>query len=470
MKFPDKAAIALAAGVVALVGARDYAGGWNDGSHLAAAESLVDRGTFIIDDSIFVRVPAERSPYAPSDGGQLGTRDRVYINGHFYSDKPPVVSMLLAAWYAALQWGLGLQAAADPRLFCWWLTAGSSGLAYVIAVWCMYGIGERLGLARQQRAALAISLAASTVALAYSRSVNQHELLLAVTAMLFLVLSRIACSPSPARSSWLAAGALAGLAYTFDQGAGPLLLACTLGLVCFRARRLGPVLLFGLAAVPAVALHHGVTWSIGGTLTPLGMTLDYLRWPGSPFDQANATGVLRHSPASFAVYAAAMLFGKKGFVLHNLPLVLLVPSIGALWWRGTRERPEIVAALCWCASTWLVYSLLSNNYSGGAVSIRWFVPLLVPAYFLLAVLVRDEPDRAAEFALLSGVGGLLAAIAWWRGPWTLRMLPLYWPIVATGLAGWIALRRRHNGVRLAMAAAEPNLEAKARMVGSLPKE
>jgi hypothetical protein len=450
MRLSDRTVIVLVAVVVAWFGARDYAGGWNDGSHLAAAESLVDRGTFIIDDSIFVQVPRDRSPYPPSDAGlaQRGTLDRVYINGHFYSDKPPVVSLLLAALYAALRWGFGLQAAADPQRFCQWLTLGSSGLAYVVAVWCIYGIGERLGLSRPQRAALAASVAASTVALAYSRAVNQHELLLAVAAMLFLVLSRIAHVPSPTPGAWLAAGALGGLAYTLDLGAGPLLLACTFGLVCYRARRLGPVALFVLAAMPVVVLHHGITWSIGGTLAPLNSTPEFLRWPGSPFDAGNATGLLHHSPGSFIVYAADILFGKRGFLLHNLPVLLLIPGIAAMWRRGTSERPEMVAALGWCAGTWLTYSLLSNNFSGGAVSIRWFVPLLAPAYFMLAVLVREEPDRVAEFVLLSGVGGLLAAIAWWRGPWTLLMVPLYWPIVATGLIGWIAMRSHRERARV----------------------
>lgn len=444
MRLSDRTVIALVAAAVALAGARNYAGSWNDGSHLAAAESLVDRGTFIIDDSIFVQVPDAHSPYPPSDAGLArgGTRDRVYINGHFYSDKPPVVSLLLAGLYKALQRGFGLHAAADPQRFCRWLTLGSSGLAYVIAVWCIYGIGNRLRLSRSHRAALAVSFAASTLALAYSRAVNQHELLLAVASMLFLVLSRIASGPSPGRGPWLAAGALGGLAYALDLGAGPLLWASTLGLVWYRARRVGPVALFVLAAMPSVVLHHRVTWAIGGTLVPLNSVPEFLHWPGSPFDLSNATGILHHSPGSFIVYAAAMLVGKRGFLLHNLPLLLLVPGIAVVWRRGTRERPEIAAALCWCAGTWLTYSLLSNNYSGGAVSVRWFVPLLAPAYVMLAVLMRDEPERIAEFALLSIVGGLLAAIAWWRGPWTLRMVPLYWPIVATGLLGWIGLRRR----------------------------
>src|SRR5687767_12101081 len=48
--------VLLGASLIALVSARPYAGGWNDGSRLATVESLVDRHTLAIDDSMFVNV------------------------------------------------------------------------------------------------------------------------------------------------------------------------------------------------------------------------------------------------------------------------------------------------------------------------------------------------------------------------------------------------------------------------------
>src|SRR6185295_4349664 len=97
----------LVATAVAVLGAEPYAGGWNDGSRLAAVESLGERGTFIIDDSVFVRVrPAEPGrplPY-PADRADLlthGTLDKLFIDGHYYSDKSPVPSVLMACLYRA---------------------------------------------------------------------------------------------------------------------------------------------------------------------------------------------------------------------------------------------------------------------------------------------------------------------------------------------------------------------------------
>src|SRR5437868_13147617 len=96
-------AVLVAASAVAIFSARPYAGGWNDGSRLATVESLVDRGTFAIDDSIFVRIPTNRAPYESVQLRETGTLDKLLIGGHFYSDKSPVPAVLLAAAYGAIQ-------------------------------------------------------------------------------------------------------------------------------------------------------------------------------------------------------------------------------------------------------------------------------------------------------------------------------------------------------------------------------
>jgi hypothetical protein len=122
-------AVLAAALAVAAASARPYAGGWNDGSRLATVESLIERHTFVIDESIFVRVPAEGpSPYPPGDVLlRRGTQDKLLIGGHFYSDKPPVPALLMAGVYQLTQWSTGLTARAQPDRFCYWMTLTSSG-------------------------------------------------------------------------------------------------------------------------------------------------------------------------------------------------------------------------------------------------------------------------------------------------------------------------------------------------------
>src|SRR5438067_2211566 len=122
--------VLLVAAVIAVFSARDYVGSWNDGSRLATVECLVDGHTLAIDRSIFVQA----------------TGDKLFIQGHFYSDKSPVPAVLMAGVYQVLQWSTGLTARARPDRFCYWMTLTSSGLAYVVAVGCVFLLGKPLRL------------------------------------------------------------------------------------------------------------------------------------------------------------------------------------------------------------------------------------------------------------------------------------------------------------------------------------
>ncbi len=110
-----KCAILIGAAVAAIFTARPYAGSWNDGSRLAMVESLGDRGTFRIDDSIYVQpASADIPPYTPGDEflARHGTKDKMYIGEHYYSDKSPVPGVAMAGTYWLLRL-LGLAPAAS---------------------------------------------------------------------------------------------------------------------------------------------------------------------------------------------------------------------------------------------------------------------------------------------------------------------------------------------------------------------
>jgi hypothetical protein len=416
--------VLLLACAIAVVSARDYAGGWNDRSRLATVESLVDHGTLAIDQSIF----AEE------------TADKLFIRGHYYSDKSPVPALALAGVYKALQTATGWTAREQTDTFCRVLNLSSAGLAYVLAVWCVYRLGVFLGLRPWPALGLTASFALTTVAPAYARHVNNHVLLLAVTAGLALTLARIAAESTRGivrARHFLAAGSLVGIGYTFDLGAGPVLLLGTLVLVVFRTRRLRFPALTLLAALPWLVLHHALNYAVGGTFAPANSVAEYFNWPGCPFTPATMTGGWKHtSVGHFLLYAASLLLGKRGFIGHNLPLFLALA--GAVWLlrRRPRERPEVLFAVGVSAGVWLVYAANSNNSSGPCCSIRWFVPLLAPGYHVLALWLRERPDQARALAVLSGWGAILAAVMWWEGPWMMHLVPGYWPVQGMALLTW----------------------------------
>jgi hypothetical protein len=286
-------------------------------------------------------------------------------------------------------------------------------------------------------------------------------------------------------------GTLAGLGFNLDFGSGPLLLAITFALVAYRTRRLAPLLVFAIAALPWVAAAIGLNYAIGGGWKPINMYPEYFIYPGSPFTQQNLTGFFRHSPLDQFLYAGAMLIGKHGFWNHNLALLLAAaagwrvlrssrhpfalpspsPRRGEGGERRSREpgegqgvcdptgqtgRAELLGLLAWCTATWLLFAVLSNNMGGACFSVLWFVPLLAPAYWLLAILLRDRAEFRADFIALSAWGAVLGGIMWSIGPWTQRMVPLMWPVVGGALLTWGAIewsRRRQALVEVQRPAA-----------------
>jgi hypothetical protein len=219
-----------------------------------------------------------------------------------------------------------------------------------------------------------------------------------------------------------------------------------------------------LAAAPWVVLHHGLNWMIGGTLGPANANPAYFNWPGCPFNGRNMTGVWGHAGLSaFLLYALDLLIGKQGFFGHNLALLLAAAAGPRLcrWggvgrprpneqgrpneegrpngWRPNGDRPEAVLAVGWCVATWLLYAVTSTNHSGVCCSVRWFLPLLAPGYYLLALWLRDcRPGHRRDFLILSAWGLVLAGVMWWVGPWTPHRVPGYWAVQTAALTSWLA--------------------------------
>lgn len=437
--------IFLGALLISFLGAQKYAGSWNDGSRMAAVESLVDYHTFSIDQSMYVHIPSDFTPYRPlrSDFSK-GTQDKLYIKGHFYSDKSPVPLILMAGFYKLLQFTTGLKARVDPQDFYFWMNFVFSGFSYSIAVLCLYLISRQFKLPLVTRMIVTCSFAFTTVALPYARSINNHIFLLGVAALIFLNLTylteEIRSNKLLSYRLWLI-GTLTGLGFSIDLGAGPILFLCLLILIIYRCRNLHSVILFSLGALPWLICHYAINYYIGGTFKPLAAVSQYLIYPGSAFNLTNMTGVWHHQNIWKAiVYAFALLFGPKGFFINNLPLFLLLPGI-VLFFRKLPKSylPEVLCGLAWCVGTWLIYGLSSNNYAGQCCTIRWFVPLLVPIYYFFAILLREYPNLKWDLLILSFWSSFLVGLMWWCGPWK-GYIYYFAPFHAVAMISWILYR------------------------------
>jgi hypothetical protein len=164
------------------------------------------------------------------------------------------------------------------------------------------------------------------------------------------------------------------------------------------------------------------------------------------------TGIVRPRPVAQFLYTLDLLFGKKGFLTHNPPLLLALVA-GVLVLRngrplGIEPRPagsgayrlELLALVAWCVVGWLMYGVLSKNHGGTCVAIRWFVPFLAPGFWLLARVLAEHPEVRRDFVVLAAWGLPLSASAWLVGPWWPRNVPGYWWVFGASLSTWAVVR------------------------------
>jgi hypothetical protein len=302
---------------------------------------------------------------------------------------------------------------------------------------------QELGIPLGLSLATTASFGLSTMALTYAEHVNNHSLFLGVSSLLMLELFRWSRQRDNgesglARLGWI--GCLVGAGYSIDLGVGPVLIATTGVFVLYRTRALPSLAAFGCAMAPWLVLHHAVNYAVGGSLSPANANPAYFQWPGCSFNSQNMTGGWHHASLSdFGLYALSLLFGKRGFIGHNLPLFLAFPAAVALLRHRGRETLLVVFAISWSALTWLMYAVNSTNSSGQCCSIRWFLPLLAPGFFVAVLALRDRPTWRPAFFVLSAWGALLASRMLEPGPWMQHMVPLFWQIQGAAYASVLIL-------------------------------
>lgn len=436
-------AVVAAAAAVAGSAVVPFAGGYSDGSRLAAIESVGARGTLAIDESDFIGYQLGRDRPPAYDPGNphlaFGTGDKMFVRGHFYSHHPPVPLVLAGGLYRVALLAGGPNAAERADRFVWGITFATAGLPFVVAVWAVWRIARVTGLSGPVCALLAFSFAFATMAAAYTRQVNGHILLLSVAAVLCWQLARMEGVAAVSSWAWAGLGFTSGLGYCLDGALGPALIICGFAYCYVRAGRRA-VVVWGLAAAPWLVAHHGILFAISGN--PLSPASDPENWnyPSSVFDGNNLTGSgLKHTPLGTVDYAWRLAFavrGGGGFLAHNLPLLLAAAGTAVLLIRSPADRRAVGFAAGWVIVGAAPYVLASTDLGGTCLSVRWFLPFLAPGFWIIAMLIRRVPRCAIDLGWLTACGLAVGYLAYRAGPWENETLPWLDVVWTAALLGW----------------------------------
>lgn len=408
-------------------------------------QALVETNTFIIDDTIFVgsgsRYAARTSPYDPSEASLVrdGTSDKLFIGGHYFSDKSPVPGVVMAMFWKVFS-AVGLPSIQEnPSLFIYFLTVIFAGLPSIFCTWAILKISVQLGLDHQFAILLGLTFV-FCIATSYAGSVNTHILALACACGGFAILTQ----PNITNLQFLILGVLVGFAYGTDIGTSPAFsIAFTLYVIKSHSSKAFVFYLIGL--IPLIAIHHYLNYQISGMLMPTNSNPEYLRWPGSPFTESNMTGGFKHdSIQNLGLYAGNLLLGKKGLLLHAPILSYAIFASFRLLCRRVPEWRLIVCCQIFALLTWTIYSVSSNNLAGRCLSIRWFLPLIAVGYVITAIGLREYRHHLKDVLILGIAQVILGIESLYFSCWTGRVLPFYWFIIGISLVTWGCL----NSVRL----------------------
>ena len=374
-------------------------------SRLALIESLVERSTFVIDESSFVM-----------------TVDKVRMGEHYYSDKLPLLPVVSSGIYALLHHIFGLSFGTHPAaciLIITYLTMGAATLALVILFHREVG---RAGVDDSRALLITTSLGLATLIFTYAGTYQNHT---PTALFLFAGFASLRRAREGSRGGAFLSGLFAGLAAACEMPTG-FAFGCAFA-ICLgfgpsgdgtRTRRLG-VFLAGFAvpmAVTAVILL--IAW---GDPRPAYLIPGAYDYPGSAFGGRQA-GLIQSTrvPANIAVYAFHNLLGIRGLLSTSPILLAGVVGLGSLLARRRDARRwEGWAIVGSAAAVIAFYAVATDSYGGWAYGLRFFLPLAP----MLLYFAADLPERFWRRPRVLGLAALvlISAVMAWIGayhPWT----------------------------------------------------
>jgi hypothetical protein len=401
----------------------------NDRSRWATVYSLAERGTYDIDET----------PW-PS------TIDRVRLNGHYYSSKPPLLPTLLAGEYLLLKkLSFGrLSFRNSPQSVIRIIVATINLPPLVFFLVLFSRLLDRLAPDPWIRAYAMAAAGLGTFLTGFSITLNNHTIAAFSSFFALYPAFLIWCEGQRGWRLFALAGFFAGFAAVNEFPATAFLVALGVGLA-WKARRQTLTWFLPLALVP-MAGHFSTNYLVTGNLLPAYADKSAYVYPGSYWLIDPASGRLVGSevdPASgkptgqigkgidnmyepWPVYLFHMLVGHHGIL--SLSPIFIFTLMGV--WSSLRSPESPLRAFAALAAFLTLLLLVfytffggNRNYGGMCCGLRWFFWLIPLWLLLLPEGLRGKTTHrwfrgmALAFLLISAISVFYCARNPWSRPW-----------------------------------------------------
>jgi hypothetical protein len=387
-------------------------------SRLATVYSLTEYGTF------FLERPLDQEP----NRFEQGTIDKVMVNGHILSSKPPMMVLFMTGEYWLLNkaFGLDLNDKEDTEKIIRLLTIALVGIPYLLTLVFFARTLELFDGDPLTRVVLLFCLAFCTQLWGYSLNINNHVpgTFLVVVSM-YLAMGLIEGALAPTGWRFFLFGLFAGLTPTVDTPAAVFPFLSGLVLLVKYPRQVLTWSLLG-AAIP-LGVHAAVMYITTGSPLPVQTRDDLYLYRGSYWRHPIEVDALDEPKGT---YFFTMTFGRTGlFSLYPILLGGMAGALRALFRKDVCYRKHILIGLAGFVLMTLYYLVKTNNYGGQAYGFRWYMAAM-PVLLLMAAPVLTHLRQRWRWIFVGLMIGVSYYSAWestvtpWAAnqEWTVRFL------------------------------------------------
>ena len=366
-----------------LLAKHDVTHAGNETSRFSAVESVLERGTFIIDDSIF------------------STPDKGERNGHFYGDKPPLLTFGVIAWGRILKC-FGIRFLKNDYYRAVYLTNVLIFILSCLTGWFFYlGLRRRPRLPESYRIAMSVLSVVSTLVLSYAVTLNNHTLCAAVMMGLILLLERCEETGVTRLRAFLA-GVVTGLLLNLEFVTGGVM-----GIAVF---------LFVLTAVAPHRFENALMYAAGAGMMILAEAGMNMVSYGSPLPLYISTHKPTFTEKNYLLYAFNILFGFEGFFLY-MP-ALLFAGCACASERMRRDRVFVTMMLS-TAAAMLLLAVGTSDFGGWCYGYRFLIPFAPVLLFYATIWFGRPRPRLKRWGLfrLALFWGIVFSVVGVMNPW-----------------------------------------------------
>ena len=379
----------------------------NESSRIGSIQSLVTEHSFELNTSLWY------------------TNDKILINNHFYSDKPPTLAFIHSGVYWILfnffhlDFSSNLPVALPVFVFIVIVCMSILSLIFFYKLLYEFGFSDRVCLI------MTLILAFGTVFFPFSVIYNAHI----VSAQLVIFSLYILNKKQTKLYHPILLGLFVGLNATVDILSGAFfLLFISIFYIFYSKKSRKEKILYCIFVSISIIFYLILNHSVTGNFIPGALQPTLFSYEGSTFSKSTLSGFYNHSslPDLFW-YAFNSLIGARGLFIYTP--ILLFSFLGFYYaWRNNYDHKLIICLIFYITLSVIFSILFSSDYSGNSFGIRWYVPLIPVMVFFISFYydrIRNKKSRVELiiFYIIVAISVIISLIGAFY-PWSYELFSI----------------------------------------------